>query len=106
IRKFFNLMFQDKDITIYGDGTQLRDYTYVSDIVNDLYLSAEKDESSGQIFNLGYSSPINVNELVEKMYSISGKSKKVKYIESQQGDVDITYPKFAYFIYRRMINKK
>ncbi|MBA7529171.1 hypothetical protein ES705_21363 [subsurface metagenome] len=59
--------------------------------MNGLYLAAEKDESSGQIFNLGYSSPISVNELVEKMYSISAKSKKVKYIESQQGDVDITY---------------
>ena len=91
IRNFFNLMFQDKDITIYGDGTQLRDYTYISDIVNGLYLAAEKKESAGQVFNLGYSSPISVNDLVEKMYAISGKSKKVKYIESQQGDVDITY---------------
>lgn len=91
IRKFFNLMFQDKEITIYGDGTQLRDYTYVSDIINGLYLAAEKTESAGQVFNLGYSNPISVNDLIEKMYSISGKSKKVKYIESQQGDVDITY---------------
>ena len=91
IRKFFSLMFQDKEITIYGDGTQLRDYTYISDIVNGLCLAAEKTESAGQVFNLGYSNPISVNDLVEKIYAISGKSKKVKYIESQQGDVDITY---------------
>ncbi len=91
IRKFFNLIFQNKDITIFGDGTQLRDYTYISDIVNGLYLAAEKTESAGQAFNLGYSSPISVNDLVEKMYAISAKQKKVKYIKSQQGDVNITY---------------
>jgi len=91
IRKFFNLMFQNKDITIFGDGTQLRDYTYISDIVKGLYLAAEKTESAGQAFNLGYSSPISVNDLVEKMYAISAKQKKVKYIKSQQGDVNITY---------------
>jgi UDP-glucose 4-epimerase len=91
IRKFFDLMFQDKEITIYGDGTQLRDYTYITDIVDGLCLAAEKTQSSGQAFNLGYSNPISVNNLVDKMYSITGKSKKVKYIASQKGDVDITY---------------
>jgi len=91
IRKFFNLMLHDNEITIYGNGTQLRDYTYISDIVNGLYLAAEKAESSGQVFNLGYSNPISVNDLVEKMYAISGKTRKIKYIENQKGDVDITY---------------
>lgn len=91
IRKFFNLMLQDKEITIYGDGTKLRDYTYISDIINGLNLAAEKTESAGYIFNIGCSNPISVNDLVEKMYVISGKSKKVKHIENQQGDVDITF---------------
>ncbi|MCK4236306.1 MAG: GDP-mannose 4,6-dehydratase [Candidatus Krumholzibacteria bacterium] len=91
IRKFFNLILQDKQITIYGDGEQLRDFTYVSDIVNGLILSAEKKESEGEVFNLGCSNPIKVNNLVDKMYYIVNKPKKVKYIEKQQGDVDITY---------------
>jgi UDP-glucose 4-epimerase len=91
IRKFFNLMFQDKELEVYGDGTLLRDYTYVSDIVNGLILAAEKNESIGEVFNLGYSSPISVNDLIDKMYNLSGKEKKVKFIEKQKGDVDITY---------------
>ena len=91
IRKFFNLIFQNKEISIYGDGSQLRDFTYVSDLVNGLILAGEKVESSGEVFNLGCSNPISVNELINKMYEISRRPKKVKYIEKQRGDVDITY---------------
>jgi nucleoside-diphosphate-sugar epimerase len=91
IRKFFNLILQDQEINIYGNGEQLRDFTFVSDIVNGLILSAELKVSSGEVFNLGASNPININKLVEKMYNLAEKQKRVKYIEKQQGDVDITY---------------
>lgn len=91
IRKFFNLILQDKEITIYGDGEQLRDFTYISDIINGLILAGENFESAGNVFNLGCSNPIKVNDLIDKMYSISEKSKKVRCVEKQQGDVDITY---------------
>jgi nucleoside-diphosphate-sugar epimerase len=91
IRKFFNLILQDKEIMIYGDGEQLRDFTYVSDIVDGLILAAEKKESIGEVFNLGCSNPIKLNQLIDKMYSIANKPKKLKYIEKQKGDVDITY---------------
>jgi len=91
IRKFFNLIFQNKEISIYGNGSQLRDFTYVSDLVNGLILAGEKAESSGEVFNLGCSNPMSVNELINKMYEISRRPKKVKYIEKQRGDVDITY---------------
>jgi len=91
IRKFFNLILQDKEITIYGDGEQLRDFTYISDIINGLILAGENFESAGNVFNLGCSNPIKINDLIDKMYAISEKSKKVRYVERQQGDVDITY---------------
>ncbi|TFF97820.1 MAG: NAD-dependent epimerase/dehydratase family protein [Promethearchaeota archaeon] len=91
IRKFFNLILQDKEIIVYGDGEQLRDFTYVSDIINGLILAAENDNSIGEVFNLGVGSPITVNNLIDKMYSLANRPKNVKYIEKQQGDVDITY---------------
>ncbi|HEY0090206.1 MAG TPA: GDP-mannose 4,6-dehydratase, partial [Candidatus Lokiarchaeia archaeon] len=91
IRKFFNLILQDKEINIYGDGEQLRDFTYVSDIVNGLILAAESKKSTGEIFNIGASNPISVNNLVNKMYEITEKPKKIKYVEKQQGDVEITH---------------
>ena len=91
IRKFFNLMLQDKEIMIYGDGEQLRDFTYISDIVNGLILAAESPKSTGEIFNLGCSNPIKVIDLISKMYEISGKQQKLKYIEKQEGDVEVTH---------------
>jgi len=91
IGKFFNYIMNDKEITIYGDGEQLRDFTYVSDIVDGLILSGEKEEAIGQVFNLGFSSPITVNKLIEKMYSIANVPEKVKYGEKKKGDVEVTH---------------
>ena len=91
IRKFFNLILQDKEIIIYGDGEQLRDFTYISDIVNGLILAGESKKSPGEIFNLGCSNPISVNNLVDKMYKIAIKPKNLKYSDKQKGDVDVTY---------------
>ncbi|MFX1498705.1 MAG: GDP-mannose 4,6-dehydratase [Promethearchaeota archaeon] len=91
IYKFFDLMYQDKEIPIYGDGEQIRDFTYISDIINGLILSAENDGSVGETFNLGCSSPLKVNDLVDKMYKITHKTKKIKYLPKQKGDVDITH---------------
>lgn len=91
IRKFFDLILQDEEILIYGDGTQLRDFTYITDLINGLILAGEKQESEGQVFNLGCSNPITVNDLVEKMYLITNKPKNIKYSDKQQGDVEITY---------------
>jgi UDP-glucose 4-epimerase len=91
IRIFFNSMQHNKEILIYGDGTQKRDFTYISDIIDGLILVGEKDIATGEIFNLGGSSPIEVNELVEKMYSITKAQKKIRFIEKQKGDVELTH---------------
>ncbi|MFX1258129.1 MAG: NAD-dependent epimerase/dehydratase family protein [Promethearchaeota archaeon] len=91
IRKFINLIQKDEEINIFGNGEQIRDFTYVSDIIDGLILAAEKKISSGEIFNLGCSNPISVNQLVDKIYTIANKPKKVKYVEKQKGDVNITH---------------
>lgn len=91
IRKFFNNILQNKPINIFGDGNQIRDFTYISDIVDGLILAAEKNQSSGEIFNLGCSNPINVNQLIEKIYKIANKPANTHFLEKQKGDVEITY---------------
>ncbi|MFX1479878.1 MAG: NAD-dependent epimerase/dehydratase family protein [Promethearchaeota archaeon] len=93
ISKFFANILKNKTIQIYGDGKQIRDFTYISDIVQGLILSAEKKNSIGEIFNLGCSNPIVINNLVEKMYTLAKKTKQVNYIEKQKGDVEITHSK-------------
>lgn len=93
IRKFFINILQNRPIEIYGDGNQLRDFTYISDIIEGLVLAAESNKSSGEIFNLGYSNPISINDLVEKIYKITDKPKSINKLNKEPGDVDVTYSK-------------
>jgi UDP-glucose 4-epimerase len=91
IRTFFSHMLENKQILIYGDGTQKRDFTYVSDIINGLILAGENDKSSGEAFNIGGSNPISVIELVNKMYKIAKVEKKIRFVDIQKGDVSVTH---------------
>lgn len=93
IRIFINNILHDKPIKIFGDGEQIRDFTFISDIVDGLILAAENDQSSGEIFNLGCSNPVTINHLVDKIYEIAEKPKDVRYLEKQKGDVKVTHSK-------------
>ena len=93
IRIFFSKIMKNEPIKIFGDGSQIRDFTYISDIVDGLILASEIKQSSGEVFNLGCSNPIQLNDLVDKMYEIAEKPKEVQFLEKQKGDVKITHSK-------------
>jgi UDP-glucose 4-epimerase len=90
IHKFVKAIFNGKEITVFGDGTQTRDFTYVDDAVEANTLAANNDVV-GEVFNVGGGSRISVNELIGMMENIIGKKAKVKYIEKQKGDVRDTW---------------
>jgi UDP-glucose 4-epimerase len=93
IRIFFSKIMKNKPIKIFGDGSQIRDFTYISDIIDGLVLATEIKQSSGEIFNLGFSNPIQLNQLIDKMYKIADRPKDVQYLKKQKGDVEITHSK-------------
>ncbi len=88
--KFINLILNDREITIYGDGNQTRDFTYISDAV-DATLAAANAKISFENINIGGGSRITVNEVLHILEKIVGKQAKVKFVERQQGDVLHTY---------------
>ncbi len=90
---FINNVLHNKPIIIFGDGEQIRDFTFISDIIDGLILAAESNQSSGEIFNLGGSNPITINQLVDKIYEIAQKPIDVQYLEKQRGDVQVTHSK-------------
>lgn len=59
-------------IQVFGDGLQLRDFTFIDDAVDALLLAAVKPEAEGQIFNLGSAEYINLKSLAELMIDIYG----------------------------------
>lgn len=96
IRKFTDLIYQNKTIPIYGDGSYARDYTYVDDIMDGVLKSLDWVCSSNQeprydIFNLGESATTTVLDLLALLEKCSGKKAKKEFFPPVPGDVPITY---------------
>jgi len=60
-------LIENKPITIYGDGSQIRDYNYIDDVVNAFLTVASSDLWNGSIFNLGNDQPISLLTTAELM---------------------------------------
>lgn len=90
IRKFIELIEQDKPIPVYGDGTTMRDYTYIDDIVNGIMSAIDYDKTPYEIINLGGGSPVTLNEMIATIEKVMGKKAKIERLPMQPGDVDRT----------------
>ncbi len=90
IHKFARLIEQDKPIPVYGDGTMIRDFTYIDDII-DGTVSAIDKRSGFNIYNLGESRPISVNDLIAEIEKALGKKAIKEYLPPQPGDVERTF---------------
>ncbi len=83
ISQFLWDMVRDREIVIYGDGEQFRDFTNVADIVQALTLAIETPENFGnKIYNVGRGESMSLNEIVTTLQKVIGKEAKVKYIEN------------------------
>lgn len=90
IHKFAKLIEQGKPIPVYGDGTMMRDFTYIDDIIDGIIAAMQKC-AGFNIYNLGESQPITVNDLVDEIEKALGKKAVKEYLPPQPGDVERTY---------------
>ncbi|HAH22368.1 MAG TPA: NAD-dependent epimerase [Prolixibacteraceae bacterium] len=60
-------LIENKPITIFGDGSQIRDYNYIDDVVDAFLMVAGSDQWKGSIFNLGNDQPISLKTTAEMM---------------------------------------
>jgi len=86
---FIKAISENRQPTIFGDGRQSRDFTYVANVVeaNLLVCKARKDGVAGEVFNIADGNSISVNEIAQKINAILGKNIKPKYVEKRAGDV-------------------
>lgn len=77
----------EKELTIFGNGEQTRDFVYVEDVVNALLLIATSDKSRGQVYNVGTGSRITLNDLVKLSQEITGKKISIKFDKEREGDI-------------------
>ncbi len=90
INKFVNAILHGQTITIYGDGRQTRDFTYIDDIVEANVLAAIGGVC-GEAFNVGGGNRISVKDLINAIERATGKSATLVYVEEQKGDVQDTW---------------
>ena len=90
ICKFAELIQNGKPIPIYGDGTTVRSYTYVGDIVDGVRSAMDYTASNYEIINLGTNRPVRLMEVVTGLEKVLGKSAILEYLPMQAGDVPQT----------------
>lgn len=88
--KFIKNILENKEIVIFGDGRQTRDFTYVGDIISGTISSAESDVCD-EIFNLGGGSRILLKDAINILKNVVDTDINIVYKDNEKGDVGHTY---------------
>ncbi|MGV8150759.1 MAG: UDP-glucuronic acid decarboxylase family protein [Candidatus Woesearchaeota archaeon] len=97
VSNFIMQALYNKDITIYGDGSQTRSFQYVSDLIEGMYKMMNQEEFTGPV-NIGNPNEFTIKELAEKIIKITGSKSKIIYEklpsdDPKQRQPDITLAK-------------
>jgi len=87
ISLFASALLENRAPTIYGDGEQSRDFTYVANVVDGVLRACEATGASGRVINVATGSSISLNALFEAMRKLIGATVKPEYAEPRAGDV-------------------
>jgi nucleoside-diphosphate-sugar epimerase len=87
LSRFMLAVIEGKPLTIYGDGEQSRDFTYVDNIVDETLRACEAAGASGKVFNGGTGARITLNQVVKLLGRITGKKIEVQYDSPRTGDI-------------------
>ena len=77
---FIRLAIEGKEIQIFGDGSQLRDFVFVEDAAEAFMRAGASDACNGEVFNVGGEEPVSHKELVALLIDVAG-SGSVRYVE-------------------------
>jgi UDP-glucose 4-epimerase len=69
---FIRIALEDKELKVFGDGAQLRDYSFVDDITAAFLIAGEKKEAEGEVYNTGSGNSLKFGEMAKKIVKIAG----------------------------------
>jgi UDP-glucose 4-epimerase len=78
---------ENQDIIIYGDGSQTRDFTYISDVVNSSIKVLNKKSTGGELINIGTAKKTSIQSLAQLIISITKSNSKIKYFPERTNDI-------------------
>jgi UDP-N-acetylglucosamine/UDP-N-acetyl-alpha-D-glucosaminouronate 4-epimerase len=88
ISRFIDALLRGERPTIYGDGEQSRDFTYVSNVVDANLRAAESGQASGNVINVANGVRVTLNSLLETLKNLTGKPEaQAEYLAPRKGDV-------------------
>ncbi|MDE0331708.1 MAG: NAD-dependent epimerase/dehydratase family protein [Nitrospinae bacterium] len=87
--RFTQWITEGKPVTVYGDGTQSRDFTYVDDIARGTIAALKP--LSYEIINLGSDEPVALNDVIARIEALTEKKARIRYEESNPADVKATW---------------
>lgn len=87
IPKFITAILEDREISIYGDGEHSRDFTYIDNAVDANLLAMTTPGVGGEMCNVACGERFSLNELVQRLGAIIGKTPLVRYEARRAGDV-------------------
>lgn len=86
ISTFLRQIESNEDITVYGDGNSVKDYIYITDLIEQCYKLCFSDEIG--TFNLGSGAGTSINQILESIRKLTDRPFKVQYIDKKNYDVD------------------
>ncbi len=84
---FCRAAIEGRPITVFGDGRQTRDFSYVGDVVTATVDAATVPLTDHRVFNIGGGTPASIREVLEMIETLAGKSLAVDYLDQERGDV-------------------
>jgi nucleoside-diphosphate-sugar epimerase len=87
IPAFVTAILKDRPPTIYGDGEQSRDFTYIDNVVQANLLAARAKETHGEVVNVACGEAVTVNAIIQAINELLGKNVRPNYVPPRPGDV-------------------
>jgi UDP-glucose 4-epimerase len=88
--RFLRATLRGEPISVYGDGEQTRDFTFVADAVSATIAAATRG-AEGRVYNIGGGSRVTVNEVLDMIGRVSGRKPVIQSDSAQKGDMRHTY---------------
>lgn len=86
VAKFIHHAMQDSPLEIYGEGSQLRNFSYVGDVVECVLRASEKESAIGEVINVASAQEVDVNYLASVVKEVTGKDIEIKHTPALKGD--------------------
>ena len=84
---FITAALEDRQPTIFGDGEQSRDFTFIENVVSANILAATATDASGRTFNVACGKAVKLNEVIELIAELTGKTIEANYEDARTGDI-------------------